>query len=230
VAWFLLFHQPPKPSQGFDQFWGQVTGANGSVQLCFGTFSPHDPAGPGTPVMISSIGAMMRIRALLDERRKTYLNAALILGPTPPDLSTLRDGPMIFVGPYMPVRELLEPLRYSFREQEHAIWVHDRQLPSATLWRTDLPSVPVQQTSESYAIVARLLDRNLKRPMVIVAGVSPTGTVAAGEVITSPKYMEALLRKAPPNWEDMNLESVVKTEVVGGKPGPPEIVATHFWK
>ncbi len=75
-----------------------------------------------------------------------------------------------------------------------------------------------------------LLDQNLKRPIIIVAGVSPVGTVAAAEVLMNPQYMEALLREAPPDWKDMNLEAVVKTHMTEGKPGPPQIVAIYFWK
>jgi hypothetical protein len=227
---FFSHGESTKESQGFDQFWNQVTQANGSVQFCFGTFSAPAPAGPGIPIMMSSVGTMMRIRDLLDARSKTYLNAAMILGPDPPDLTQFRDGPVIYVGPYMPVHELIEPLRYSFVEEDRAIWVRDRQSPSEHQWRTDHPSVPVQQTSESYAILTRLWDRNLKRPMVVVAGVSPLGTVAAAEVLTNPKYMTALLQNAPANWMDMNLEAVIKTNVVEGKPGPPRVVATYFWK
>jgi hypothetical protein len=65
--------------------------------------------------------------------------------------------------------------------------------------------------------------------MVIVAGIHALGTGGATEVLTNPVYLEALFREAPPDWQEMNLQAVVETRMVDEKPGPPKIIATHFW-
>ncbi|HEV2444863.1 MAG TPA: hypothetical protein VGS58_03035, partial [Candidatus Sulfopaludibacter sp.] len=63
----------------------------------------------------------------------------------------------------------------------------------------------------------------------VVAGMAKDGTMAAGEFVTEPRYMDELARRAPAGWQKMNLQVVIRTEVVRGAPGPPSIVATYFW-
>jgi hypothetical protein len=41
--------------------------------------------------------------------------------------------------------------------------------------------------------------------------------------------MEQIQKSAPSNWDKMNIELVIATDVVGRRAGPPKIVATHFW-
>ncbi len=64
---------------------------------------------------------------------------------------------------------------------------------------------------------------------MVIAGIGPYGTEAASEFVTSPRSLEQLLRKAPADWQNKNVEMVLKTEVIAGEAGPPSIVAATTW-
>lgn len=231
AVFFFVFDQSKAKTPGFDQFWSQITEANGSVQLYLGGWAESQPTGPGLAVTLSSYNNMLRITDLLETRKKKHLNIAHVIGPESTEFSGFLDGPVIYVGYYKPLQPMMDSWRYTFVEDpsSRTIWVLDRESPLGKRkhWRTE--RIPAEQRNESYAIAARIIDRDLNRPMVIVAGIHALGTGGATEVLTNPVYLEALFREAPPDWQEMNLQAVVETRMVDEKPGPPKIIATHFW-
>jgi len=38
-----------------------------------------------------------------------------------------------------------------------------------------------------------------------------------------------LLAKLPANWEQMNMEAVIETQVIQGHSGPPNVLAVETW-
>ena len=62
-----------------------------------------------------------------------------------------------------------------------------------------------------------------------VGGVAYWGTIAAGEFLTDPKYMDEVAKTAPPGWERKNMQIVIGTSVIAGNCGPPRVLATYFW-
>ena len=109
--------------------------------------------------------------------------------------------------------------RFGFLGEDNTIWVHDRQDNALRKWRTER-NLTSDQRSESYAIVSRLIDRRLSRPMVVVAGLARPSISAAAQVLTDPEHMNAFLDQAPENWRDLNLQAVVETRIVDGPPTP----------
>jgi hypothetical protein len=69
----------------------------------------------------------------------------------------------------------------------------------------------------------------IEQPVIIVAGVGETGTVSASEFVTSERAIEDMNKLAPKGWNHGNVEVVLQTDVIDGHPGPPHIVASHFW-
>jgi len=65
--------------------------------------------------------------------------------------------------------------------------------------------------------------------VIVAAGISEEGTEAAGEILYNPVYLDSLLAKLPPNWESLNMEAVIETQVIEGHPGPPSILAVETW-
>jgi len=65
--------------------------------------------------------------------------------------------------------------------------------------------------------------------VIVLAGILGAGTEAAGEVVSNPRYLDAVLRGAPRNWGEMNLEAVIETDVIEGHPGPPTVIAVEAW-
>jgi hypothetical protein len=65
--------------------------------------------------------------------------------------------------------------------------------------------------------------------VVVAAGISRGGTVAAGEFLVDPKRMDEMLSLVPRDWNRKNLEIVLETQVIQGRSGPPRISAVHVW-
>jgi hypothetical protein len=53
--------------------------------------------------------------------------------------------------------------------------------------------------------------------------------MAAGEFVTSREQMDKIRASAPHDWQHKNIEIVLSTDVIDGLPGPPKVLATHFW-
>jgi hypothetical protein len=60
--------------------------------------------------------------------------------------------------------------------------------------------------------------------------VSEEGTEAAGEILYNPVHLNSLIAKLPSNWEQLNMEAVIETQVIEGHPGPPSILAVETWQ
>jgi hypothetical protein len=80
-----------------------------------------------------------------------------------------------------------------------------------------------------YAVVARIHDQVSGQPAIILAGILGKGAEAASEVVSNPAYLDAMLQKAPKNWDQLNLEAVIEANVIEGHPGPPTVVAVQTW-
>jgi len=105
--------------------------------------------------------------------------------------------------------------------------VTDRRNPGAFDWAV-AKSVGTG-TTQDFAIVTRVFDPTTERSVVSVAGIENYGTLAAGEFVTEPEYLGAALLQAPKDWRHRNLQMVLGTKVIEGTPGPPSVLATHFW-
>jgi hypothetical protein len=121
-----------------------------------------------------------------------------------------------------------QKLRFGFESKDGVALLVDRNSRKPTTWATAW-DLPYQKLSRDYAIVARIHDNTTGQPVIIAAGISEEGTEAAGEILYNPIYLESLLAKAPKNWEQMNMEAVIETQVIEGHPGPPSILAIETW-
>jgi len=63
----------------------------------------------------------------------------------------------------------------------------------------------------------------------VAGGIGAHGTIAAGEFLTTPAYLNAFAAQAPKGWAHKNMEVVIRTEMINGKSGPPRVVAAYFW-
>jgi len=73
------------------------------------------------------------------------------------------------------------------------------------------------------------MDPTTERMVVVAAGIVQYGTIAAGEFLTNPVYLDELAKRAPRGWKKKNLQAVIGTNVINGNSGPPRILATYFW-
>ncbi len=241
AAWF----KPWTPRPALDQFWAPIVESSSPVLLCIG--QPHfrsfnnDGAPPAESLVtlndlylmgkhytsLTDTMTMTRVAALLEAKGKSYR----IRGELSTSLADLRDGPAVLVGAFNNdwTLRLTGPLRFSFTNSRPNIFaIQDRQNPASGSWKVDT-MVPYLSQTDDYAVISRVRDPNTDRVTVAVAGVAFWGTVAAGEFLSDPKYLEDVSKSAPPGWESKNLQIVLGTKVIAGNSGPPRVLATHFW-
>ena len=115
-----------------------------------------------------------------------------------------------------------------FEYDNHVREVVDRKSAPKRIWTLQW-QVPGKSLARDYAIVARLHDPVTGEPVIILAGILGEGTEAASEVVSNPAYLDAMLQKAPKNWDQLNLEAVIEANVIDSHPGPPTVIAIETW-
>lgn len=133
-------------------------------------------------------------------------------------------------------KQLLQPLRYHFADGPpdayplpRSTFIVDRRgVARSSQWSFNFNSAPDQVKSD-YSIIARFHSDITGGEVIVAAGISRFGTEGAVDYVTSPKSTKELLALAPKNWKGMNVEAVLQTQVVQGRPGHVNVVATQFW-
>jgi hypothetical protein len=105
--------------------------------------------------------------------------------------------------------------------------VIDRRNPDAADWKVAQPAGAAM--AEDYAVVTRVFDPATEQTVISAAGIETYGTLAASEFVIRPEYLGAVLRAASGDWHGKNLQFVLATRIIDGTPGPPRVLAAHFW-
>lgn len=145
----------------------------------------------------------------------------------------LRENPTVLVAAFdnQWTLRLGSQLRYVFvKDSAHDTdLIRDRQHPDRIEWKLT-GAWPHWDVAADYAIVSRILsDPNTDRPVVIAAGITQYGTMAAGEFLSDSEYFAEAAAKLPANWQSKNLQIVLRVPVVHGAAGRPRVLATHTW-
>jgi hypothetical protein len=250
AGWFAGFRyrpEPPPPSN-IDRFWEPVTASLNPTTFCLGEPAKNIDAGSinsiDTPVAnskpeplyfrlhysgnlaLADVITLTRTVAALASRHKAFR----VVPASEASFSQLREGPVVLIGAFDNIWTLrvTQKLRFGFESKDGVALLVDRKSQKETTWATAW-DLPYQKLSRDYAIVARIHDSTTGQPVIIAAGISEEGTEAAGEVLYNPIYLDSLLAKAPKNWEQLNMEAVIETQVIEGHPGPPSILALETW-
>lgn len=227
-----------------ESFWGPVWGSTDSVMIALGGMASEaaplpvaaDGSGPTLHQVLqhdrlafSDALTMARLTGLTREYGKKKLDIRRAAAFT---LTDLRKGPVILVGAFNNAwtLRLENGLRftYEWNEATQTGAILDRQDP-ANRSRVSEPNQPYSKITQDYALVSRFLDPLTEKMVVVVAGMGRDGTIAAGEFVTDPRYLQNLARTAPRHWDRMNLQVLLATDIVKGNTGPPRILATYFW-
>jgi hypothetical protein len=213
-------------------FWNPITVPRQRVMLCVSA-RPDPPTGdpPANARMVVSIDdleALLGVASQLQNRGADYT----LLGSNKVSLRDLREGPSVFVGAYdnQWTLRLTDGLRYYFARDtvRHEVWIQDRRSAQKSSWIA-ATSVASTTNYKDYAIAARFYDDSTGHYVVVAGGLFRAGTIAAGEFITQKANLEKLIALAPAGWARQNLEVVLSTEIIGGRPTPPRIEAVYFW-
>jgi len=247
VAAVLLAPRLVRPAAtASDRFWAPVLASPNRAVLCIGSAQRATPMGSAAAtseealtlfdlhrserekVAFSDALTMARLAGLLRAKGKQFR----IRQEASATLADLTEGPAILIGAFDNdwTLRLTGPLRYRFEfdTPRGVSLIRDRQNPARSDWTVDW-SMPYLQFSRDYAIVSRVLDRTTKQPVVVAAGITRYGTIAAGEFLGEEARMAELDRVAPRGWERRNIQIVLSVPVIRGSSGPPEIVATCVW-
>jgi hypothetical protein len=251
AGWFAgrRYHDDPPPPSNIDRFWEPVTASLNPTTFCLGEPAKNIDLNAvnsyDAPVVTNSQPEQLYVRlhysghlALADVITLTRTVAALasqrktfrVVPASEASFAQLREGPVVLIGAFDNIWTLrvTQKLRFGFESKEGEALLVDRKSQTQTTWATAW-DLPYRKLSRDYAIVARIHDATTGQPMIIAAGISEEGTEAAGEILYNPVYLDTLLAKAPSNWEHMNMEAVIETQVIEGHPGPPTILAVETW-
>lgn len=236
------------PPSNVDRFWAPITAGNNTATYCLGepaksieleSIASYDtPASQPKPeqlfvrlhysghLALADVITLTRTAATLETQHKAFR----VVPSSEASFAQLREGPIVLIGAFDNIWTLriTQKLRFGFESRDGAALLVDRKSPQKTTWATAW-DLPYQKLSRDYAIVARIHDSTTGQPVIIAAGISEEGTEAAGEILYNPVYLNTLLQRLPANWEQLNMEAVIETQVIQGHPGPPNILAVETW-
>ncbi|HEY3743991.1 MAG TPA: hypothetical protein VGL53_29305 [Bryobacteraceae bacterium] len=148
-------------------------------------------------------------------------------------LADLRGRPCVFIGAFNNdwTLRLTSGLRFYFELEpsNDLAMIRDRQDPNRKDWIGSRNWPAPQALEADYAIVSRIYNPTIEQTVVSVAGATGYGTYAAGEFLTNQEYFAAAVRGAPRDWFRKNMQVVLSVQVISGTPGPPKVLAVHFW-
>lgn len=188
----------------------------------------HPPKN-NTLIPFSDTMALARVQAILYARHQ---ESDVLLADSA-TFDALRLGPSIMIGaldnPWT-MRLAQEPDHRFYFKGTDSKWgeIVDRESKSDQHWFVDF-TLPYSDRTQDFAIVSITDDGTLGRPLLVLAGVGPNGTMAAGEFLIHPDSLDSLRKMAPAGWNGRNFEVLLGTQVISGVSGPPKILATHFW-
>jgi hypothetical protein len=215
------------------RFWQPITATSSRVTYCLG--APTDsvdlqirtfPASEGGSLNTYDVITLARSLVPLVPKNGQFR----LLSASDTGFAQLREGPFVLIGAFDNpwTMRITQDLPMGFEYDNHVREVVDRKSTPKKIWKLQW-QVPGKSLARDYAIVARLHDTVTGEPVIILAGILGEGTEAASEVVANPAYLDAMLQKAPKNWDQLNLEAVIEANVIDGHPGPPTVIAVETW-
>jgi hypothetical protein len=128
-------------------------------------------------------------------------------------------------------RKLTNSLRYTFEFDEGDLsgYIRDEASLDERIGEVVFAD-RVIDLKEDFAIVTRLNDPSIGKPVLAVGGITILGTSAAVEFATNPEALSILEEIAPDDWAEMNLQLLLNTRIEEGRAGPARLVASTFWR
>jgi hypothetical protein len=215
------------------RFWQPITATSSRVTYCLG--APTDsvdlqsgpyPASEGGSLNTYDVITLARSLVPLVPKNGQFR----LLSASDTGFAQLREGPFVLIGAFDNpwTMRITQDLPMGFEYDNHVREVVDRKSAPKKIWTLQW-QVPGKSLARDYAIVARLHDTVTGEPVILLAGILGEGTEAASEVVSNPAYLDAMLQKAPKNWDQLNLEAVLEANVIDGHPGPPTVIAVETW-
>ncbi len=236
----LNAHAPPTERSLLDPFFSP---SDTRVVLCVGSSLPEEKRLPATGlaengtsdellegnrvVPFSEAKVLAMVIGMLEKNSRT----SQIELSSSANFNDLRAGPVILIGGLDNdwTRRLDGDFPFVFREEEGGRGqIVERAKPDHILGEVNL-GLPAGNRVEDYALVSITQSPTLGEPVLLLAGLGPNGTSAAGEFFQGSGRLQEALRAAPKGWRGKNIAILLSTRVIQGHSGPPQIVAARFW-
>jgi hypothetical protein len=179
-------------------------------------------------VVLGDVECLLRLASLFEKTGKLYH----IRGERSTSFADLSEDPAVLIGAFDNQWTLRAAgqLRFTFVKNaaRDTDLVRDQQHPDNTAWNLT-GHWPYWDVTYDYAIVSRILNTTTLHPLVIAAGITQYGTMAAGEFLTNREYFAEAAPQLPRGWEKKNLQIVLRVPVVNRVPGHPRILTVHVW-
>jgi hypothetical protein len=215
-----------------DDFWTPVLHEQRTVLICAGgvifkkenNFSGVITAGKDIEYPFVSMQIASAIAQVSSMLARSGMTTQLLSAPSTP-LTDIREHSVVLLGAYNNqwAMRLLQSQRFQFTP-EPVESIVDQMRPEAH-WSRD-KSLPYSSTDD-YALVARFRDATTGSWVVVLAGLGRNGTEAAAQFATSPHYMQLLKDSVGRDFSNLNIEALLKVNVIEGKTGAPSILAVH---
>ena len=226
------------------QLWEPILSESGDVQLVIADLSSSvSAAAQNDRQETAGLTSLLRMGEMVNYR-DTLAQSGIVEflarhnKPYTLELSTqasypdLQRGASVLVGGLdnMWTMRVTDALRYHFvrRGSSYVFGIVDREHPDGGGWNVNMVQ-SFDRATEDFAIVARLFDRTTGRPVLVVAGLGANGTNAAAQFLLDPARTAELTPYAPRNWERLNMEAVIQTQILDNHAGPPHVVTCVFW-
>lgn len=234
----------PKTADPLQSFWAPVVASQNPILLCVGNLGGRqnieDQSKNGTPLTVLDLHTvpsqtvhigdaitLSRIAGFMQARGKTFR----VSSQADATFTDLQAGPSVLIGLMNNdwTERLVGKLRFTVeRTSPWVIAIRDHKNPANNDWSLDY-SKPYLDVTKDYALALRVTDPKTDQIVVAVAGISVFGTMAAGEFLTNADEFKKVKAIAPSEWKQKNVELVLATDVIRGKPGHATIVASDFW-
>jgi hypothetical protein len=188
------------------------------------TLRVDETANPSTPFVDAEVSA--RLSAWIQSHGKAFKVAR----SSTVTLDDFRHEPVVLIGAFDNFWNitLLSNLRYHIQidpvtKEE---WIEDRQNLGMREWKGS-GKLLYSESSTDFALITRVLDHDTGNWILAAAGLGMHGTEAAGDLLSDPKYSRTLPDAVRSGKK--NIQIVLKTTVISGHTGAPQILAVHTW-
>lgn len=234
-----LWHQNQLALAADRQLWAPFLEDPGQVHLVIADLSATVSQSTPSPDLANLLrmGEVVNYRDILAQTELVAFLArhnkplSLVLS-THATYTELQRSPSVLIGGLdnLWTMRVTSRLRFYFahRGSTSIFSIEDRQQPKQGGWAVDL-SLPKDRITEDYAIVARVFDQTTGQPVIVVAGLGANGTSAAAQFLIDPARAAELAAHAPRDWRRMNMEAVLRTQILDNHAGPPQLVSCYFW-
>ena len=141
-----------------------------------------------------------------------------------------REAPVVLVGSSGTNRwsaNAANGFRFQFDTMGDRPVIRDVQNPGR-IW--EVPERPdVSHASKDYAVITRIRRSQFGQGLITIAGSSSLSTHASGVALLTPETLSFMLKDAPDDWSQKNLQLVIRFSHAHSVDYAPQVIAAVYW-